>query len=92
MEAAKLLSQLGADPNYKSKSAAGRTPLIWAIYDGNLDLVKFLLDVGADPDLPAEEGRTPLGECLMTQEYKKETKFHQIETLLRSHGAKNVKK
>ena len=34
-------------------------PLIWAIKENQLGLLRTLLDAGADPDGPGSEGRTP---------------------------------
>ena len=41
------------------KNGEGRTPLSWAVKKGNENMVKLLLDKGADPN-PGGEGRTPL--------------------------------
>ena len=38
----------------------GRTPLLYAVYRGNLEDVKSILDQGADPNRPSRAGGTPL--------------------------------
>ncbi len=47
----------GANPN---KSKYGRTPLHTAAYEGRFDVVKLLLEHGADPNTQDKDGRTPL--------------------------------
>lgn len=37
-----------------------RTPLMWAVAVGNLEMVRMLLGSGADPNLKDKDGRTPL--------------------------------
>lgn len=40
---------------------SGRTPLCWAVVNGNWEAMKLLLDSGrADIDIPDDQGRTPL--------------------------------
>ena len=42
------------------KLRAGQSPLHTAVGRGHLDLVKVLIDAGADPELKNEDGQTPL--------------------------------
>ena len=48
----------GADPG--KKKTGSPTPLAEAVKDGNLDLVKRLLELGADPNIPDSSGATAL--------------------------------
>jgi hypothetical protein len=52
----RLLVGAGAPLNAKDKE--GATPLLWAV---NADVVAAitLVDLGADPDLPAQDGSSP---------------------------------
>ncbi len=43
-----------------SRGAFGETPLHVAVDRGYLDIVKLLLERGADPNLQSNEGNTPL--------------------------------
>ncbi len=52
-----LLLKRGADVN--AADEAGRTPLLDAALQGNLDAVKFLLDKGAKLDVVSDSGMTP---------------------------------
>lgn len=38
----------------------GEPPLLWAIRSNNDDIVKILLDAGANPNVKTSEGVTPL--------------------------------
>lgn len=55
----------GADVN---NTDDGYTPMVWAVVDGKLAAVKWLLDHGAEPDRRGKNGWTPLmsaasGDC-----------------------------
>lgn len=50
----------GAKINQASARNFGFTPLIAAIVGGNTNVVEFLVQSGADVNLPSEGGRTPL--------------------------------
>ncbi|KAI1618132.1 ankyrin [Exophiala viscosa] len=54
-----LLLVYGSDPNGKSR--VGETPLFCAISVGRIDLMTYLLDHGADPNLPGP--KHPLWPC-----------------------------
>ena len=53
------LLQLGAEPNIKGKGS-GRTPLHWAAILNKIDIVRLLLDAGADPNSLDILERSPL--------------------------------
>jgi ankyrin repeat protein len=57
-DTAKLLVVRGA--NINARDTEGSTPLFWAAWQGNKDLVVFLLEHGADQTLHGKEGLTPL--------------------------------
>jgi len=44
----------------ESRNSSGDTPLLIAIDDAELDLVKFLLEHGADPNVAVDDGYTCL--------------------------------
>ena len=43
-----------------TRGAAGTTPLMWAALEGNPEIVRSLLDAGADPNLGNDVAATPL--------------------------------
>ena len=49
-ESARVLIELGADVNAVDATENG-TPLCLAVYEGNSDMVRFLIENGADPDV-----------------------------------------
>jgi hypothetical protein len=55
----------GADVNARTPAGAtmSMTPLHWAIYHGQTEMVRRLLDAGADPAVTNEYGKTPLQMC-----------------------------
>ncbi|MHB2025675.1 MAG: ankyrin repeat domain-containing protein [Elusimicrobiota bacterium] len=55
---AKALIAQGADPN--SSDLAGRTALYWAADQGDLKMTKLLVRAGANVNLAAQDGQTPL--------------------------------
>lgn len=74
-ESARLLLRHGADPN--AKDFRGRTPLFDAAFDGNVALVKMLLQNGASAAVSDDDGHTPLHH----------TRDAQVARLLLAHGA-----
>jgi ankyrin repeat protein len=53
-------------PPFSVLLLTGRTPLVWAITckgDGYVDIVRYLLDHGANPDNVDKTGFTPLHEA-----------------------------
>jgi ankyrin repeat protein len=55
-----LLDQ-GNDPNVLDN--VGMAPLHWAVYGGYYEIVKMLLENGAQPDFPTRSGETALGQA-----------------------------
>lgn len=51
---------LNKPDEHSSMFRAGRTPVLLALFHDRLDMLKFLLDQGADPNKPQPNGRTPL--------------------------------
>ena len=56
--ARKLIAGGKANPNAMLKLEDGATPLVYACLDSNLDMVRMLLALGADPNIPQAD---PLG-------------------------------
>ncbi len=77
LESAKLLVAAGANVN--DADAWGVTATVLAAHSGFADIVDFLLDKGADPNL-AEAGFTALHEAIMRRDEK-------MASALLSHGA-----
>jgi ankyrin repeat protein len=77
-----LLLESGADVNSAliSKTAAGWTALLFAVVNGDYDLVKYLLSQGANVNHTSDEGSTALS--LARQE-----KYKEIINLLKNNGA-----
>ncbi|MGD8328504.1 MAG: ankyrin repeat domain-containing protein [Acidobacteriota bacterium] len=58
-EAALMLLDAGTDIDVRS-GGDGSTPMLTAVINGNFDLAKEMLDLGADPNLVSEDGAGPL--------------------------------
>ena len=74
---AKELVEKGAYVNYHDKE--GRAPIIEAAYNGRVEVVKFLLEKGADPNSRKNDGASALGFA---------KKYPQIVEMLKAAGAK----
>lgn len=59
----------------------GHTALHWAVFGGYKDIVKILLEAGANPNVISKDGVTPKWRA---QDFG----LHEIEQLLASHGGK----
>jgi hypothetical protein len=78
-ELVKTMLQHGAKVN--ARDERGWTTLIWAVFDNHQKTVLQLLTYGADPNLPASDGTTPLA---MAQQNKRP----DLMALLKQAGAK----
>jgi ankyrin repeat protein len=74
LEKLRLLLERGADPNYRS--AAGYTPVIHAACSGRMDVIEWLLSVGASPD-----GSTSYGESALSV-FSRSGEFRHVARLL----------
>ena len=91
LEAVQLILELGADPN--GRDVKGMFPLFQAVSGGNDELVKLLVDAGADVNLAMPDGKTALDAARGNVKRRETTRSrkapnHQstVELLL-SHGA-----
>ncbi|GLI63909.1 hypothetical protein VaNZ11_007046 [Volvox africanus] len=80
LEIVRVLLHWGADPNTQG-SKNGTTPLLIAVENNHLGLLRVLLEAGANPNLPDTNGCTPLlAAC---------TEGHlEMARVLLEHGAK----
>ena len=60
------------------------TPLMLAIFTQNMEIIKYLLDHGADPNGQDAKGETPLIQLVLSAD---QSKADEIEELLIKHGA-----
>uniref|UniRef100_A0ACD5YL37 Uncharacterized protein n=1 Tax=Avena sativa TaxID=4498 RepID=A0ACD5YL37_AVESA len=58
-----LVEESGVDVNSVSKT--GGTPMLYAAREGNVQIIRYLLDRGGDPSMPDERGSTPLHDVAM---------------------------
>jgi ankyrin repeat protein len=82
LEQVKVLLQKGSPINEVNKTDFGFTPLIVAIYHDNEGVANFLIDSGADVNIPSTDGATPL----MWATRLGDTAFPLVTNLL-AHGA-----
>lgn len=68
---------------------AGFTPLIWAIMDYQVDAVRLLLELGADPNFHDAEraGFTPLDNAIQLEANNRKKERIEIVRLLMEYGA-----
>jgi ankyrin repeat protein len=65
-----LVELANPDTNVNMRMGDGTTPLHWAVYHGNLDLVEELIDYGADVNARNEYGSTPMSEAGVRGDYE----------------------
>lgn len=82
IETLKLLLSHGA--NIEVKDQIGRTPLLWAATNGNIDLVRILLENRADITATNNRGRTALH---LVAESSHRDQHEEMVKLLLSYGA-----
>uniref|UniRef100_A0ACD5YEC0 Uncharacterized protein n=1 Tax=Avena sativa TaxID=4498 RepID=A0ACD5YEC0_AVESA len=58
-----LVEESGIDVN--SVTETGGTPMLYAAQEGNVQIIRYLLDCGGDPAMPDERGSTPLHDVAM---------------------------
>jgi ankyrin repeat protein len=61
---AEALTMLAAGTDVNATLSDGSTALLYAAYNGDLELVQKLLDAGADPNMRNEYGSFPLSEAV----------------------------
>ena len=89
VEMVKLLLERGVNPNTPS-TAVGYTPLMQAANSANLELVKLLIDAGADLNAEDQRGRTALDEAEM---YTHSSEEHRaVVAFLKERGARKGNK
>lgn len=82
----KVLLKHGVKPNVPSNSY---TPLMHAASSANLELVKLLLDAGADLNAEDDSGRTALDEVEKYTGSSEE--YRAVAAFLRERGARSGK-
>lgn len=70
---------LASGTNINEVDAVGFTPLHLVVFRGQRDVVEFLLERGADPNVPLRDGVTPLWSA-------EDFGLDDIASLLRRHG------
>jgi ankyrin repeat protein len=89
VEMVRLLLARGVNPNTPS-SAGEYTPLMHAAGSGNLELVKLLIDAGADLNPEDQHGHTALDEA---ERYTHSSEAHRVVVaFLKERGARNGNK
>ncbi len=73
---AEALERVNAQADVNERSADGSTALLWAVHHGDRELIRALLERGADPLLANEYGVTPLAAAAV------EADFEVVEALL----------
>ena len=78
-EKAKQLISAGANPNYQD--GRGVTPLMLASASGNIDLIKCLIDLGADVELgDFEKGWTASSYAALNGQHEVSNFFRELKS------------
>jgi len=72
--------------NINDKWSFGRTPLVWACWQSAWGNARFLVEAGADPNIPDEYGKSPLYHAL-TDGTHDHVKNEDMAIFLVEHGA-----
>ncbi|XP_023930798.1 uncharacterized protein LOC106156230 isoform X3 [Lingula anatina] len=75
----RLVKVFGVDVDFLDEEQDRSTPLMYAVLGKKTDLVKLLVDEGADPEMQNDRGQTAMGICRHS-----ETRNAQIETILKN--------
>lgn len=75
---AEAFERVAARADVDERSADGSTALLWAVHHGDRELIRALLERGADPTLANEYGVTPLAAAAV------EADFEIVEALLKA--------
>ncbi|EDS34082.1 conserved hypothetical protein [Culex quinquefasciatus] len=81
LEVEKLL-KAGADINFSNLFEESKTPLHYAVASGNINIVKILLERGANKEAKCEDRKTPIDFCSLLDD---ETR-RAIETAIGKHA------
>ena len=82
-----LLLDNGADIELRAKDSSGGTPLQWAAYVGDGDMVEFLVEAGADVNTLDNNGYTAIDSVVVSPDTDSEAR-RRITTFLRANGGK----
>lgn len=82
VEKVKILLKNGISPDEPNWAINGRPGILEATYNGNLQIVRLLLDAGANPN-----AQNTLGETAMHNAFHPKTFSKEICDLLMEHGA-----
>ena len=75
------LKQAIASGDNRNEFDGGLTPLLWAIFRGDVDAVRLLLESGADPNVRPNPSDSPLWHA------EDDFGLTEIAELLKSYGA-----
>lgn len=68
LQVCRYLLKEGADPNILDECDENKTPLFKAVEEGNIEIVKLLVQSGSDVNRVNNEGRTPLAYAVSNQD------------------------
>lgn len=78
----RLRSILGSGQDLDGWDSHGMTPLLWAVWRGDLEAVRILLSAGVDPNKQSSQNTSPLWHAA------EDFGLLEIADLLREHGAR----